>query len=107
MQNLHPEISNLITICPYCNSKVILQFPVLDLYIYTNFDREKQFLVLKKEFSKKPENEDYLKTLLINTLNKKPFISRIILTKPIHEIINELAICGFLTNKDLKPVNNF
>lgn len=105
MNNLEKnDLGNLTTICPYCNAPIVLQFQIVDLYIYTNFDENLQSITLKKTISKKPETEDFIKKLILNALKKKPFISRIIITKPYYDIINELTKKGFLTDKDLKNI---
>lgn len=103
--SLRNDFGNLVTICPYCNAHIINQFQVIDLHIYTKLDRDPFLLTLQKVLTKKPGNEPYLKSLLINSLKKKPFIARIILTKPYYSIITELTKTGFLTNDDLKNIN--
>lgn len=98
---------NFTAICPYCNSKIIFQFQIVDLFIYTDFDGEHKSITLKKTLtSKKPENEEYMKNLIINSLKRKPFFSRIIITRPYHETINELTKTGFLNNQDLENIND-
>ena len=103
--SLKNDLGNLTTICPYCNAHIVLQFQIIDLFIYTTFDETLQSITLKKTLSKKPENEQYIKTLLLNSLKRKPFISRIIITKPYYDTINDLTKKGFLTDKDLKNIN--
>lgn len=100
------ELANLVTICPYCNSRIVLQFQIVDLFIYTNFDGTLHTVTLKKTFSKKSENEQYIKTFILNSLKRKPFISRVIITKPYYDVINELIKKEFLTNKDLENISN-
>lgn len=102
---LKNDFGNLVTICPYCNARILLQFQIVDLYIYTNSRDTSSTITLKKVLSKKPENELYIKTLILNSLKKKPFISRIIITKPYYDVITELTKTGFLTNRDLEKLN--
>ena len=105
--SLNNEYGNLITICPYCKSKNIIQFPIVDIFIYIDLDETLQSITLRKKFSKKPETEQYLKTLIIDGLKRKPILARIIITKPYHDVINELIKKGFLTDRDLKNINNY
>lgn len=105
--SLQNEYANLHVICPYCKSKHIIQFPIVDLFIYTNLDTTLQTITLKKTLSKKPENEEYIKTLIINSIKRKPFMGRIIITKPYHDAIKELINKGYLSNKELENINGF
>lgn len=89
------DIGNLVTICPYCNARIHLQFQIVDFFIYTSSKNNIQSIILKKIISKKPETEQYFRNLIVNSLKKKPFISRILITKPYHEVINELRKTGF------------
>lgn len=104
--SLKNDFGNLVTICPYCNARILLQFQIVDLYIYTTFSGTLSSITLKKTLSKKPENELYIKSLILNSLKKKPFISRIVLTKPYYNVITELTKSGFLTNRDLENITN-
>lgn len=104
--SLKNDLGNLSIMCPYCKAHVILQFQIVDLFIYTNLNDTLPSITLKKTLSKKPENEKYIKTLMLNSLKRKPFISRIIMTKPYHDVITELAKKGFLNDKDLENINN-
>lgn len=103
--SLRNDFGNLVTVCPYCNAHIINQFQVINLRIYTYFNKDPFTITLQKNLSKKPETELYIKSLLINSLKKKPFLARIILTKPYYETITELTKNGFLTNEDLKNIN--
>jgi len=103
--SLKNDFGNLVTICPYCNARNVLQFQIIDLYIYTDFSDTLTSITLKKSLSKRPENEQYIKALILNSLRKKPFIARIQITKPYYDVINELTKTGFLTNKDLENIN--
>lgn len=102
---LKNNLGDLVTVCPYCKAHVVLQFQIIDLHIYTNFKNNLLGLTLKKSYSKTSENEIYIKSLLLNSLKKKPFIARVITNRPYFEIISELTKTGFLTNKDLKNIN--
>lgn len=101
------NFGDLVAVCPYCNSHVVLQLQIIDLHIYPDFKNKLNSITLKKTISQKPENEIYLKNLLINSLKKKPFIARVIITKPYFDIINELTKIGYLTNKDLDKIKKY
>lgn len=105
MNNLNNDLGNLVTICPYCKAKYFHQFPILDLYAYTQFKKNISKITLHKSLNKTIENELFLKTLLLNSLKKKPFISRIIITKPYREVIEQLIKTNFITNNDLQNIN--
>lgn len=99
------DFGNLISICPYCNAHIVNQFQVIDLYVYLLSNRRNFALDIRRVISKKPEYELYIKTLLINSLNKKPMLSRIVLTRPYGHVIRELKSTGFLTETDLKGID--
>jgi len=99
------NMGDFVTICPYCKAHIVNQFQIIDLHIYTTFRKNEFSITLKKSYSKTPENEIYIKSLLINSLKKKPFMARVITTKPYYELINQLTKTGFLTNRDLKNIN--
>jgi len=105
--SLKNDFGNLVTICPYCNARNVLQFQIIDLFICANFDDNPLSITLRKTLSKREENEQYIKTLMINTLKKKPFIARIQITRPYYDVIAELTRSGFLTNKDLENINTY
>lgn len=98
------DFGNLITICPFCNARIINQFQAVDLYVYTNFHKDPFSISLRRIFTKKPENELYIKSLLINSLKKKPLLARIVLTRPLGNVIHELRSTGFLSELDLKGI---
>lgn len=97
----------LNVLCPYCGASILLESPIVDLYVYTSFGDTLSSITLKKTLSQKSENKTYIKTILLNTLKKKPIIARIIITKPYYDVINELIKIGFLTDKDLKNINTY
>ena len=99
------DFGNLITICPFCNAHIVNQFQVVDLYAYITFHKEHFTITLQKNLSKKPENELYIKSLLINSLKKKPLLARIVLTRPYGNVINELRSTGFLSELDLTGID--
>ena len=106
MMNLQANnLGQLVTICPYCKAHVILEFQIVDLYIYPNIKDNQVLITLKKSYTKTPENEIYIKSLLLNALKKKPLIARMITTKSYKEIVNQLKRTGFLTEKDLNNIN--
>ena len=94
--------TNFIPICPNCNARVYNQFPIVDLYLYIDLTNNIPGITLNKRISKKPEHKILVKTFLLNALKKKPFISRVITTKPYYDVLNELIKCGFLTDRDIK-----
>lgn len=94
--------ANFIPVCPNCNAKVYYQFPIVDLYLYIDLTNKIPGITLNKRISKKPEHRILIKTFLLNALKKKPFISRIVITKPYYDVMNELIRCGFLTDRDIK-----
>lgn len=102
LNSLKNDFGNLVTICPYCNARILLQFQIVDLYL--TFSGTSPTITLRKTLSKKPENEQYIKSLILNSLKRKPFVSRVLLTKPYYDIIAELTRSGFLTNKDLENI---
>jgi len=100
--HLNNEYGNLITVCPYCKTQNILQFPVVDIFIYLG----ESDITLKKTIGKTPETDQYIRTILKNSLKKKPFMGRIILTKSNPEIIKKLIEKGLLEKKDIEKINN-
>lgn len=99
--------SNMITICKRCGNRIPFKFQLVDLFIYFDIDNTSKFLTLKKTFTNKPDNELYLRELLVNSLKKKPFIARVTITQPRYLVIEELVKIGFLTNSDVEQFRRF
>jgi len=99
------DLETFNVICPYCHSLVILEAQVLKLYIYVRVENEIPTLVLNKKLSTRLENRDYLKSFIVDSFRKKPFIAKVVITKPYRQALDELIKCNFLTNKDRKDFN--
>lgn len=103
--SLRNDFNEFRVICPYCNSTLCYNFQTIDLYVQKK--EENPFTIqINRIISRKPETEIYLRNFFINSLIKKPFIGRILLTKPFHYTIEELKKNGFLTNDDLKNIKS-
>lgn len=100
------SLGEIVTTCPFCKAHVVLQIQTIDLNIYANKLNDVFAITLKKSISKTPANEVYIKSLLINSLKKKPFIARVVTTRAYQDVIDDLIRTGFLTDKDLKNINN-
>jgi len=97
--------SSVVIPCPYCDSKIILQLPIIDLYIYIKKINNNPSINISKTFNSSDENKEFIKHLLVNSLKKKPFYSRIIITKSYHNAIQELTKIGYIKPEDLKELN--
>ena len=97
------RLGNLVTICPFCNAHIVNQYPIIDLNIYTKIkDNGDIWITFRKTYTKGIENHLFVKSLIMTSLKKKPFLARVILSKPYRDITNELKIMGVLTNDDIK-----
>jgi len=99
--------SNIVMHCPYCQAKTIVQIPIIDFYIYIDHKKQTPNIIIKKTFTGFDDNREYIKDILINSLQKKPFYSRILITKNYTTALQELTRSGFINPKDLEGINLF
>lgn len=86
--------------CPYCRGTIILEYQIMDLIINISLTNPSHFINLRKVFADTQQNRDYIRKLLINSLNKKAFLSRIVFTKPLSDVVDELIKVGILLEED-------
>ncbi len=104
MNSLQKPAEPVYVNCPFCGLPVELPYKTIDFYVNIKTFKTIPALSIERAFTLTEKNKDFVQAFCIDSLKRRPFISKIILTKPYHMSLIEMTKLNLI---DSKLLNDF